>query len=72
MRYRGTYENGPSLQRAYNPEGETDVLTCDNPVVTVIADDARRAPTREAQGQVVTTRAAWPRNYFRKSPVELL
>lgn len=66
------HENGPSLQRTYNPEGETDVLTRDNPVVTVIADDARRAPTREAQGQAVTTLAAWPRNYFRKSPVELV
>lgn len=60
-------ENGPSLQRTYNPEGDTA-----NPVVTVIADDARRAPTREAQGQAVTTLAAWPRNYFRKSPVELV
>lgn len=65
------HENGPSLQRTYNPEVETEVLTLDNPVVTVIADDAR-ASTREAQGQAVTTLAAWPKNYFRKSTVELV
>lgn len=44
------HENGPSLQRTYNPEGETDVFTRDNPVVTVIADDARKAPIEGGPG----------------------
>lgn len=68
----GIHEVCPSLQRTYNPEVQTAVLTYNNPAMTTIAQDAVRAPRSETQGPAVTTLAAWPRNYFRKSTVDLV